>query len=157
MADNRAKVDALALDAPSAVAWYSAQVEGWLARIGLLPSQAPDAQFARQTTAYFYLVSAKEFYGRERALINSALTSRKPLGDQGLRNLNAIVARQVTFEALLKASANPADAASFEDALKSQAAVTALKMRNTAIAYAGTGDYPISAADWWSQISAKMD
>lgn len=157
LSDTRAKVDALTLDAPTAVGWYSAQVEKWLARIGLLPRQAPDAQFARQTTAYFYLVSAKEFYGRERALINSALTSRKPLGDQGLRNLNAIVARQVTFESLLKASADPADAAVFDEALKSKAAVTALEMRNTVIASASTGDYPMEAADWWSQISAKMD
>ncbi len=157
LSDIRTKVDALALDAPGAVGWYSAQVDKWLARIGLLQRQAPDAQFARQTTAYFYLVSAKEFYGRERALINSALTSRKPLGDQGLRNLNAIVARQVTFEALLMASADGADAALFSDALKSAPALRAQEMRAAVIESAASGDYPIAAADWWSQVSAKMD
>ena len=68
------------------------------ARIGALPRQAPDAEFSRQISGYFYLVSAKEFYGRERALVNATLNSRKPLGDQGLRNLNTIVARQATLE-----------------------------------------------------------
>ncbi|MFD0666592.1 methyl-accepting chemotaxis protein [Ramlibacter sp. MAHUQ-53] len=156
LAETRGKVDTLALDAPTAVAWYNARIEQWLAHIGALQRQAPDANFARQVTGYFYLVSAKEYYGRERALVNSVLSSRKPLGDQGVRNLNVIVARQATFEALLRATADPADAAQFDEALKAPASVAALEMRNAVIENAAKGDYPVAAADWWTQISAKM-
>ncbi len=157
LSEVRGKVDDLAIATPAAVGWYTAQVEKWLARIGLLQRQAPDAEFGRQITAYFYLVSAKEFYGRERALINAALNSRKPLGDEGLRNLNAIVARQATFEALLRANADASDEALFEEALKSKASAAALEIRNTVVEQAAKGDYPVPATEWWSQITAKMD
>lgn len=157
LTETRGKVDSLTMEAPTVVGWYTAQVEKWLARIGGLQRQSPDAEFGRQITAYFYLVSAKEYYGRERALINAALSSRKPLGEQGLRNLNAILARQTTFESLLRASADPVDARLFEEVLKSKASGAALEIRNTAIEYAAKGDYPVAAAEWWAQISAKMD
>ncbi len=157
LAETRGKADTQALDAPTAIGWYTGQIEKWMARIGTLPRQAPDAGFSRQISSYFYLVSAKEFYGRERALVNGALSSHKPLGDQGLRNLNAITARQATFESLLRSAADPQFVGLFDQALQSKASTTALEMRQAVIESAAKGDYPVTAADWWAQISAKMD
>ena len=157
LTETRGKVNDLALDTPAAIAWYSAQIDQWLARIGSLQRQSPDAEFSRRITAYFYLVSAKEFYGRERALINAALNSRKPLGELGLRNLQTIVSRQATFEALLRANADAADAQMFEEVLQSKASGLALEIRNHVIEQGNKGDYSIPASQWWSQITAKMD
>ncbi len=157
LAKTRSQVDALTLEGPAAIGWYTGQIDKWVARIGTLPRQAPDAGFSRQISSYYYLVSAKEFYGRERAQINAALNSGKPLGDQGLRTLGNTLARQATFESLLRATADPQYAALFDQALQSKASVQALEMRQAVIENAAKGEYPVAAADWWSQISAKMD
>ncbi|MFD0669751.1 nitrate- and nitrite sensing domain-containing protein [Ramlibacter sp. MAHUQ-53] len=157
LAEQRSRVDALALEPPAAAGWYTARVEALAAEVLQLARFAPDADASRQIASYFYLVSAKEHYGRERGLVNAVLGSGKPLGEQGLRNLQAITVRQAAFEALLRATADPPDIALFDQALQSKESAAVVDMRNAVTELASRGDYPVPAAQWWAQASARME
>ncbi len=107
LADTRGKVDAWILETPWAVGRLPRRrANGWPASASC--SARPPMPSSAANSTHIFLVLAKKFYGRERALINAVPDSSTPLGAQGLHNLNATAARQSTFKALLRASANAA-------------------------------------------------
>jgi methyl-accepting chemotaxis protein len=120
-------------------------------------AQAPSVDFAQRIRAYSYLVSYKEFAGRERAAINAALTANKPLGAAPLSQLIGNIARQENFDKLYRQTASAADVQSLTQALDKPGVKEALAMRNEVLKKAAEGDFEIAPSVWWAAISEKMN
>jgi methyl-accepting chemotaxis protein len=119
--------------------------------------QAPSVEFAQRIRAYSYLVSYKEYAGRERATINATLTANKPLGPVPLSQLIGNIARQDNFDKLYRQTASAQDVQSLTQALDKPAVKEALSMRNDVLKKAADGDFDIAPSAWWAAISEKMN
>jgi methyl-accepting chemotaxis protein len=154
---KRQEVDAKALAAGVAIQWYSGRISAIIDTIDSAAVDAPSVEFAQQIRAYSYLVSFKEYAGRERAGINGTLTANKPMAPEAMAQLIGNIARQENFEKLYRQTASAADVQSLTQALDKPGVKEALTMRNEVLKKASEGDYGIAPTAWWAAISEKMN
>ena len=154
---KRQEIDNKALTGPVAIQWYSGRIGTLIDTIDKAVGEAPSVDFAQQIRAYSFLVSYKEFSGRERAAINATLTANKPLGSAALSQLIGNIARQDNFEKLYRETASAEDVQSLTQALDKPAVKEALSMRNEVLKKAADGDFEIAPSAWWAAISEKMN
>ena len=154
---KRQEIDALTLSGGAAVQWYSGRISGLIDTIDTAVADAPSVDFAQRIRAYAYLVSYKEFAGRERAAINATLTANKPLGAEPLAQLIGNIARQENFDKLYRQTASEADVQALTQALDKPAVKEALSMRNEVLKQAADGDFGIAPSAWWAAVSEKMN
>lgn len=154
---KRQEVDAKALAGGAAIQWYSGRISAIIDAIDSAVSGAPSVDFAQRIRAYSYLISFKEFAGRERAGVNATLTANKPMSSDALAQLIGNIARQENFEKLYRQTASAADVQSLTQALDKPAVKEALALRNEVLKKASEGDYGIAPAAWWAAISEKMN
>lgn len=154
---KRQEIDNKALTGGVAIQWYSGRISSLIDNIDQAVGEAPSVDFAQQIRAYSFLVSYKEFSGRERAAINATLTANKPLGSAPLSQLIGNIARQENFDKLYSETASAEDAQSLTQALDKPAVKEALTMRNEVLKKAADGDYEIAPSAWWAAISEKMN
>jgi methyl-accepting chemotaxis protein len=154
---KRQEIDGKAVSGGAAIAWYSGRISHLIDTIDGAVSDAPSVDFAQRIRAYSYLVSFKEYAGRERAAINATVTADKPLGAGPLSQLIGNIARQENFDKLYRQTATAADVQSLTQALDKPAVKEALSMRNEVLKNAANGDYGIAPSAWWAAISEKMN
>ena len=154
---KRQEVDAKALAGGVAIQWYSGRISAIIDTIDSAVADAPSVDFAQRIRAYSYLVSFKEYAGRERAGVNATLTANKPMPPEALTQLIGNIARQENFEKLYRQTASAADVQSLTQALDKPGVKEALAMRNAVLKKAADGDYDIAPAAWWAAISEKMN
>lgn len=154
---KRQEVDGQVVSGGAAVQWYSGRIGVLIDTIDSAVADAPSVEFAQRIRAYSYLVSFKEYAGRERAAINGALTADKPLGSAPLSQLIGNLARQDNFDKLYRQTASSADVESLSQALDKPGVKDALSMRNQVLKRAADGDFGIAPGAWWSAISEKMN
>ncbi len=154
---KRQEVDAKALPGGAAIQWYSGRISAIIDTIDSAVGDSPSVEFAQQIRAYSYLVSFKEFAGRERAAINGTLTANKPMAPEAMAQLIGNIARQENFEKLYRQTASAAQVQSLTQALDKPGVKEALTMRNEVLKKASEGDYGIAPAAWWAAISEKMN
>jgi methyl-accepting chemotaxis protein len=154
---KRKEIDGKTISSGVAIQWYSGRIAELIDTVDLAISGAPSVEFAQQIRAYSYLISAKEFAGRERAAINATLTANKPLDSGPLAQLIGNLARQDNFDKLYRQTASSADVESLIQALDKPAVKEALAIRNEVLKKATTGDFGIEPAAWWGAISEKMN
>ncbi len=154
---KRQEVDAKALPGGAAIQWYSGRISAIIDTIDSAVGDSPSVEFAQQIRAYSYLVSFKEFAGRERAAINGTLTANKPMAPEAMAQLIGNIARQENFEKLYRQTASAAQVQSLTQALDKPGVKEALTMRNEVLKKASEGDYGIAPAAWWTAISEKMN
>lgn len=154
---KRKEIDGKTISSGVAIQWYSGRIAELIDTVDLAISGAPSVEFAQQIRAYSYLISAKEFAGRERAAINATLTANKPLDSGPLAQLIGNLARQDNFDKLYRQTASSADVESLIQALDKPAVKEALAIRNEVLKKATTGDFGVEPAAWWGAISEKMN
>lgn len=154
---KRQEVDAKALPGGAAIQWYSGRISAIIDTIDSAVGDAPSVEFAQQIRAYSYLVSFKEYSGRERAAINGTLTANKPMAPEAMAQLIGNIARQENFEKLYRQTASAAQVQSLTQALDKPGVKEALTMRNEVLKKATEGDYGIAPSAWWAAISEKMN
>jgi methyl-accepting chemotaxis protein len=154
---KRQEVDAKALPGGAAIQWYSGRISAIIDTIDSAVGDAPSVEFAQQIRAYSYLVSFKEYAGRERAAINGTLTANKPMAPEAMAQLIGNIARQENFEKLYRQTASAAQVQSLTQALDKPGVKEALTMRNEVLKKATEGDYGIAPSAWWAAISEKMN
>lgn len=154
---KRQEIDNKALSGGAAIQWYSGRISVLIDTIDKAVGQAPSVEFAQRIRAYSYLVSYKEYAGRERAAINATLTANKPLGPVPLSQLIGNIARQDNFDKLYRQTASEQDVQSLTQALDKPAVKEALSMRNDVLKKAADGDFDIAPSAWWAAISEKMN
>jgi methyl-accepting chemotaxis protein len=154
---KRQEVDAKAMAGGVAIQWYSSRIGALIDTIDSAVADAPSVDFSQRIRSYSYLVSFKEYAGRERAGVNATLTANKPMPPDALAQLNGNIARQENFEKLYRQTANASDVQSLTQALDKPGVKEALAMRNEVLKKAAEGDYGIAPAAWWAAISEKMN
>jgi len=154
---KRKEIDDKTITSGVAIQWYSGRIAELIDTVDRAISGAPSVEFAQQIRAYSYLISAKEFAGRERAAINATLTANKPLDSGPLAQLIGNLARQDNFDKLYRQTASAAEVESLVQALDKPAVKEALAIRNEVLKKATTGDFGIEPAAWWAAISEKMN
>jgi methyl-accepting chemotaxis protein len=154
---KRQEIDGQLLAGGVAIQWYSGRISVLIDSIDSAVAYAPSADFAQRIRAYSYLVSFKEYAGRERAAINGALTANKALGSGPLSQLIGNIARQENFDKLYRQTASVADVQSLTQALDKPGVKEALAMRNQVLKMAADGDFGIAPGAWWAAISEKMN
>jgi methyl-accepting chemotaxis protein len=154
---KRQEVDAKALAGGAAIQWYSGRISAIIDTVDSAVGNAPSVDFAQRIRAYSYLISFKEYAGRERAGVNATLTANKPMSSDALAQLIGNIARQENFEKLYRQTASATDVQSLTQALDKPAVKEALALRNEVLKKATEGDYGIAPAAWWSAISEKMN
>ncbi len=154
---KRQEVDAKALPGGAAIQWYSGRISAIIDTIDSAVGDAPSVEFAQQIRAYSYLVSFKEYAGRERAAINGTLTANKSMAPEAMAQLIGNIARQENFEKLYRQTASAAQVQSLTQALDKPGVKEALTMRNEVLKKATEGDYGIAPSAWWAAISEKMN
>lgn len=154
---KRQEVDTKALAGGAAIQWYSGRISAIIDTVDSAVGNAPSVDFAQRIRAYSYLISFKEYAGRERAGVNATLTANKPMSSDALAQLIGNIARQENFEKLYRQTASATDVQSLTQALDKPAVKEALTMRNEVLKKATEGDYGIAPAAWWTAISEKMN
>ena len=154
---KRQEVDTKALAGGAAIQWYSGRISAIIDTVDSAVGNAPSVDFAQRIRAYSYLISFKEYAGRERAGVNATLTANKPMSSDALAQLIGNIARQENFEKLYRQTASATDVQSLTQALDKPAVKEALAMRNEVLKKATEGDYGIAPAAWWTAISEKMN
>ena len=154
---KRQEVDAKALAGGAAIQWYSGRISAIIDTVDSAVGNAPSVDFAQRIRAYSYLISFKEYAGRERAGVNATLTANKPMSSDALAQLIGNIARQENFEKLYRQTASATDVQSLTQALDKPAVKEALALRNEVLKKATEGDYGIAPAAWWTAISEKMN
>jgi methyl-accepting chemotaxis protein len=154
---KRQEIDAKALAGGAAIQWYSGRISAIIDTIDSAVGDAPSVDFAQRIRAYSYLISFKEYAGRERAGVNATLTANKPMTTDALAQLIGNIARQENFEKLYRQTASAADVQSLTQALDKPGVKEALALRIEVLKKAAEGDYDIAPAAWWTAISEKMN
>lgn len=114
---KRQEIDAKALAGGAAIQWYSGRISAIIDTIDSAVGDAPSVDFAQRIRAYSYLISFKEYAGRERAGVNATVTANKPMTTDALAQLIGNIARQENFEKLYRQTASAADVQSLTQAL----------------------------------------
>ena len=154
---KRQEVDAKAIAGGAAIQWYSGRISALIDTVDGAVANAPSVEFAQKIRAYSYLISFKEYSGRERAGVNGTLTANKAMAPEALAQLIGNIARQENFEKLYRQTASAADVQSLTQALDKPGVKEALAMRNEVLKKAADGNYGIEPAAWWTAISEKMN
>jgi len=154
---KRQEVDAKAIVGGVAIQWYSGRISALIDTIDSAVADSPSVEFAQRIRAYSYLISFKEYAGRERAGINATLTANKSMTPEAFAQLIGNIARQENFEKLYRQTANATDVQSLTLALDKPGVKEALVLRNEVLKKATDGDYGIAPAAWWAAISEKMN
>lgn len=153
---KRQEIDAKALPGGLAVKWYSDRITVLIDRIDSAVAFSPSVGFSQQIRAYSYLVSFKEFAGRERAAVNAVLTANKPMSPAAQAQLIGTIARQENFERQYRQTADSADVQLLSQSLDTAAVKSALSIRNEVLKKAADGDFGIAPETWWNAITEKM-
>ena len=154
---QRQAIDAKSLTGGAAIKWYTEKINGLVEKVYTAIDLAPSVEFAQRIRAYAYLISFKEFAGRERAAVNAALSANKALDAATQAQLIGNIARQENFDNLYRQTALAADVQALTLALDKPAVKESLRMRNEVLAKAMQGDFGIAPADWWAAVSEKMN
>lgn len=157
LTQKRQEIDAKALAGGVAIRWYSDRITVLIDRIDSAVAYSPSVDFSQQIRAYSYLVSFKEFAGRERASINAALTANKPMAPASQAQLVGVIARQDNFERLYRQTASDVDAKSLSTSLDTPGVKASLSMRNEVLKKAADGDFGIAPDAWWAAVTEKMN
>jgi methyl-accepting chemotaxis protein len=154
---QRQQVDAKALTGGAAIKWYSERINALVETVYTAVDFSPSVDFAQRIRAYAYLISMKEYAGRERAAINAALSADKPLEAATQSQLIGNIARQDNFDVLYRQTASAADVQALTLALDKPAVKESLSMRGQVLSKAAEGSFGIAPTVWWAAVSEKMN
>jgi methyl-accepting chemotaxis protein len=154
---QRKAIDAKTVSGGAAIKWYSDRINTLVESVYSAVPLFPSVDFAQRIRAYAYLISLKEYAGRERAAVNAALTADKALEPATQAQLIGNIARQENFDTLYRQTAIQADVQALSLALDKPAVKESLRMRSEVLSKAARGDFGIPPTDWWSAVSEKMN
>ncbi len=154
---QRQAIDAKTLSGGAAIKWYSDRIYALVETVYSSVALFPSVEFSQRIRAYAYLISFKEYAGRERAAVNAALTADKALEPGTQAQLIGNIARQENFDTLYRQTATPTDVQALTLALDKAAVKESLRMRNEVLTKATRGDFGIAPADWWAAVSENMN
>jgi methyl-accepting chemotaxis protein len=154
---QRQAIDAKSMSGGAAIKWYSDRINTLVETVYTAVALFPSVDFAQRVRAYAYLISFKEYAGRERAAVNAALNADKALDPNTQVQLIGNIARQENFDVLYRQTANETDVKALTLSLDKAAVKESLRMRNEVLAKATRGEFGIAPADWWTAISEKMN
>jgi methyl-accepting chemotaxis protein len=157
LAKTRQQVSDMSMEAPVSTAWYSKTIEAELAPLYQVVKLSHNADISRQLLAYAFFLNEKEFVGRERALVNAALTSNQALDKATHARLIEIATKQSFYDNLYRQLDDAEGIAKFDKLMKEPPVQAAASLRAQVLEKATQGDFGIAAADWWTQITGKIN
>jgi len=157
LASQRQAIDAKTITGGVAIKWFTEKINTLVETVYSAVELSPSVDFAQRIRAYAYLISFKEYAGRERAAVNAALSANKALDTATQAQLIGNIARQDNFDNLYRQTASASDVQALTLALDKPAVKESLRMRNEVLAKAMQGDFEIAPADWWAAVSEKMN
>jgi methyl-accepting chemotaxis protein len=155
---HRTAVDALELEAPEALGFYTKMNASELDAIAQVTNESRDAALSRQVLAYAAFLRAKEQTGLERAALSKGFAAGHFSSGAEIQPLLAAVSAQETNLRLFADLARPADFANYERTVSGPAVERAAEMRGTAIERLLEPDLGgIKAPDWFATMTEKID
>ncbi|MEO0574619.1 MAG: methyl-accepting chemotaxis protein [Pseudomonadota bacterium] len=156
IANMRQLVDARAVTASDAVTLYVQVVADYLNLAAEMPRLSEQREIATLGNAYIALLRLKESSGIERNTLSAAFSQDAFTRELATQFTNLITAQSIFYDQLQNSIGNKRQAY-----LNTYAAidgvVRAEQMRRTAQRRIATGNFGISAIDWFEQQSQKID
>lgn len=152
----RQDVDNLAINLPSAIAYYTSINTHLINAIAILPTIAPKTEITRQSIPYVNLIYMKENAGIERAVL-AASFAKNEFSDALFQKFIGLVAKQNTFKDLFKVNAGGESITLLDSALANSNAVAAEDMRQVALNRGMKGEFNIDPKAWFAAQTGKIN
>lgn len=154
--DIRTRISAQQLATSDAIAFYNNKIADALSLIGSITQLTQSGKLPNDLAIYYSLLNLKEQAGIERALLSSVFSSNR-FDDEQYRLISAIVAKQDVLMTTIRHFSSPTQITEFEKELQLPDAVTAIKIRDDALAKAATGDLGISPTRWFDSQTNRIE
>ena len=132
------------------------QIDRLLGIVELSASSAGDAELSRQITAYLMYLNAKERAGQERATLNGVFVADR-FEFETYRRFVSLLATQDTYFDAFTIFAHPDDAQRHAALANLPASREVERMRQMAFDNHMFGGFGVNPADWFNQITARID
>ncbi|MCP5151554.1 MAG: nitrate- and nitrite sensing domain-containing protein [Ectothiorhodospiraceae bacterium] len=155
-AETRRAVDALAVETPKAIGYYTGLNRLLLGLVDDATRLTADGAITRMLGAYGYFLQAKERAGIERAVLSNTFAADR-FGPGMFRRFGELVAAQETYLAAFRTLARPDAVAFLDDTMRDPSVQQVEAMRDIAFERAASGGFGVDAAAWFKTITAKID
>jgi methyl-accepting chemotaxis protein len=153
--EMRARVDALAVPAKEAFAYYTSLIADVLLVVEGVARTGHDARAVRLGTAYVAFARAKELAGSERGSLNNVFAA-DAFDAEHYRRVIGILADQERQLTTFLAYATPAARDAHAERLSPSSFQDAAAMRARALERASTGGFEIDPTRWWDAMTRKI-
>ncbi|MBL8373243.1 nitrate- and nitrite sensing domain-containing protein [Accumulibacter sp.] len=156
LADFRRQVDALSVKPTESFARYTGAIVSGIDVISAVAKGASNSEIARETTASFLFVQAKEYAGRERATLNQAF-SAKQFDPESFRRFFSIVSAQEQYLNAFRTFASDSARKTLDEIVKGNDVDEVIRMRKLAIESIPGEELDVSPAHWFSASTSRID
>ncbi len=151
---KRAAADALSLAPAESVGWYTEAIGGLFQSLATIPRHSPDVHLSNDLAAFQALGQAKERAGLERAQIAGVLAAGRFAAGQQAKIVGLSSAQQAYLGSYQALGGDHAKGELEELAAAPESARIAEVEK---IVFARTGDFGVSAEEWFATATARVD
>jgi hypothetical protein len=151
-----ARAQTFSVTAPEAMTYYSTVIAKDLDGVADMVREAKQAGTVLAVDAYASFLRVKEYVGQERAVVNGAL-SAGAFNSDTWENLHSLLAWQDQYYRQFERYAGPEVSALVGEKLKDPAAIRVDRLHSGLLSGSPQGPFPVTAADWFAAMTAKMD
>ncbi|MBF57888.1 methyl-accepting chemotaxis protein [Vreelandella neptunia] len=151
----RKRVDDLDIAMGDALSHYTGINGQLMAFVGTLSHLTSEGGIARQLSAYYQLLEAKDLAGIERALLSNAFAS-DGMPDATLRRFLSLLGEEQAFLASFRLLAGEESRDQLDQALSGAEIERLLARRELAISQAQTGGYGVDPEQWFEWQTVKI-
>ena len=156
LAQKRAAIDSISLNAPDTGAYFTKTILTLIDTTTNAPSLIDNKEIRNTIQAYTHMASAKESLGQIRANLNVAFSKDAFLE----KDYFAFLGRINTYDVNIRKFTNltsPELKSFFEATFKGEVVEKTMSMMNIAKEKGMSGDFGIQASDWFATVSASID
>lgn len=151
----RKRVDDLDIAMGDALSHYTGINGQLMAFVGTLSHLTSEGAIARQLSAYYQLLEAKDLAGIERALLSNAFAS-DGMPEATLRRFLSLLGEEQAFLASFRLLAGEESRDQLDQALSGAEIERLLARRDLAISQAQTGGYGVDPEQWFEWQTVKI-
>ena len=151
----RQQVDSQAINAGESFSRYTAAISTEFQTITGVAKSANTSTLARESVSYLMFVIAKEYAGRERAMLNAVFSSRH-FDAESYRRFVSIVAAQDAFLQSFRMLASADSIREMEQIVQGVPVDETGRLRDLALADVNQ-TFDVDPSHWFSTITAKID
>lgn len=151
----RKHIDALEVATTEALEYYTGINGQLMAFVGSLSHLTREGDIARQLSAYYQLLEAKDLAGEERALLANAFAA-DGMPDATLRRFLSLLGEEQAFLGSFRVLAGEGNRSQLDEALSGADIERLLERRELAISQAQTGGYGVDPEQWFEWQTVKI-